>query len=141
MTALLTRLRPVLTLVALLVTFTSLALVCSRPSVVRQGAQRVTTVPDEPQGGIDLGGEVVGEDSESAETPSTPGRATRRRAGTTASGASAAVAPLVTGLGPGITADAIKLGFIVVSNNDRLLSNYGVKGGRSGIPRIRSTRS
>jgi len=55
-------------------------------------------------------------------------KAVKKSAVTTGSGA----APLVGGLGRGVTADKIKLGFIIVENNQKMLSFYGVQGGATG---------
>lgn len=121
-------------LVAVAVLVGLVAAGCSKPSEVRR--QRAEGVAP------DASAEAVPEASASA-----PGRTGRGRSSSTAvvgggapgSDADApgkvVVPPVSSGPAVGITATTIKLGFIVVSDNDKLLSNYGVRGGAIGNTR------
>ncbi len=103
----------------------------SRPSELRKKtAEQISTTnaPEEPavEGAP---GEVLPDASQSPVSTGTSKRtATTKAAIKAGSGA----APLEAGLGRGITADKIKLGFIIVENNQKMLSFYGVQGGATG---------
>ena len=118
---------------AVTVILVAAALLSSRPSEVRtKTVERVSTA--------DVGdSSVEGLPSDALpEAGQSPGSTQIARGTTAAKGAVKAgsgAAPLVTGLGPGITADKIKLGFIIVENNQQMLSFYGVKGGATGDTR------
>lgn len=103
----------------------------SRPSELRKKtAEQISTTnaPEEPvvEGAP---GEVLPDASQSPVSTKTSKRTTTTK---TSTKAGSGAAPLVAGLGPGITADKIKLGFIIIENNQQMLSFYGVRGGATG---------
>jgi hypothetical protein len=123
-------------LVALCAAAVLLASGCARPSSVRSAANPQTPGPS---------GEAVAEGPllagpAASPAPLSSGRSTRvtgraKPATTPKPGAASQAAAAAVAAGavdPGVTSDSIKIGFIVVSNNNKLQSNYGVRGGAIG---------
>lgn len=123
------RLRPILSAATGLLLILAVIALSSRPSTIRTNETKIST--------NDPGGEDVAapEQGLPGDAVASPGAAVRRssRAASTATGkVGSGAAPLVAGLGPGVTADSIKLGLIIVSNNSKVMSGYGVRGGAIG---------
>lgn len=122
------QLRKYLTAITAVVLVMSVALLGTKPSAVKDQADEKITTVDEGEATPGAEGEVVAEGSPSPGSTARGGSKTAKAAVKAGSGA----APLVAGLGPGITADKIRLGFLIVENNQKMLSFYGVKGGATG---------
>ena len=111
---------------------TSTAVVTSSP-----GPSRIQT-PGEVASPGEAGQSIAPEElaSPGAEATGATGTGKTTRSGSskgkTLPGAGSGAAPLTAGLGPGITDTKIKLGFIIVENNQKMLSFYGVQGGATG---------
>lgn len=131
LTPFLIRIRPILMSLSILQLLTSVAVVSSGPSKVGTSGPREVSV-GEPGGETE---EIILPDGTIVDADSPQATAARRaaaRGSATAKGGAGGSAAVAGSLGAGVTVDSIKLGFIVVSNNDRLLSNYGVQGGAIG---------
>ena len=131
LTPFLIRIRPILMSLSILQLLTSVAVVSSGPSKVATDRPREVSTRD-PGGEIE---EIILPDGTIVDADSPQATAARRaaaRGSTTAKGGARSAGSAAGSLGAGVTVDSIKLGFIVVSNNDKLLSNYGVQGGAIG---------
>lgn len=124
------RLQPILISGSILVALLGVVALSSRPSDVRRDSNAQVTTESDPEN-LTVGDAGTPTETVAGASPGTTGRSARRTAGRVGAVGSGA-APLVTGLGPGVSDTSIKIGLIVVSNNDKLLSGYGVKGGAIG---------
>lgn len=108
------------------------ALGCAKPSTVRERAA-AKDVTDRKETAEETG------DKATEDQPFVGGRSSGRVGGTQAAPAPVSVPPVgpkgSTGSTVGITDETIKLGFVIVNNNEKLLSNYGVRGGAIGDTR------
>lgn len=127
------RLQPIVISGSILVALLGVVALSSRPSDIRPNTNTTVTT-DSGTEDVAIGDPGTSPETAADATPAgTASRRTRGATGRTASGVvGSGAAPLVAGLGPGVSETSIKLGFIVVSNNDKLLSGYGVKGGAIG---------
>lgn len=107
---------------------------CSKPSEVRR--QRAEGVAERAVGSSapDATGSARADTARASRSSSAVVGGGTAGSGDKAPGA-VTVPPVTRGPVVGITAKTIKLGFIVVSDNDKLLSNYGVRGGAIGNTR------
>jgi substrate-binding family protein len=121
------RLRGILLGFAVAMTVTSVALVTSSPTNIQ------TSKPGKVSTGLESPAPV--ESAAEAGSPAASSAGATAKRGTTSKSsvkAGSGAAALTAGLGPGITADKIRLGFIIVENNQKMLSFYGVQGGATG---------
>lgn len=130
------RLRGILVGVAVVMTLISVTLVTSPPSSKGTAPGKIKTTDQEGLTTGPAGSEVVAGPSADPASPGATAAAPRRRASAGSSVArGSGGAPLVGGLGPGVTTDSIRVGFITISNNSKMLGNYGVRGGAIGDTR------
>lgn len=124
------RVRGILAGVAIATLVTSIALLGGRPSDLRQDAQKVRT-SEEASPSAETAAEQAQPGLSQSQSP-TKAAATKTGARSSSVAVGTNAPPLVGGIGRGISDTTIKIGFLIVENNQKLLSNYGVQGGGIG---------